>query len=88
MPRTRLLLPFWFTMKNRFSPSHGRAVKPAAMALFSLLLCAALYRVSCSVVGYFHGQNELGIILSLKIFQMSRWWAISTARTNWASSSA
>ena len=74
MLRTRLLLPFWFTIKNRFSPARGRVVKPPAMALFSLLLCAALYRVSCSVVGYFHGQNELGIILSLKIFQMS--WII------------
>ncbi len=33
-----------------------------------------LYFVSLKVVGYFHRQNELGIILSLKIFQMS--WII------------
>ena len=70
----RLLLPFWYMTKNRFSPAGGRLMKPMAMLLFSLVLCAALYLVSCKVVGYFHAQNELGIILSLKIFQMS--WII------------
>ncbi len=74
MLHTRLLLPFWYTAKNRFAPGRGHAVKPVAMVLFSSLLCIGLYQVSCTVVGYFHAQNELGIILSLKIFQMS--WII------------
>ena len=39
-----------------------------------MVLFVALYIASFKVVGYFHRQNELGIILSLKIFQMA--WVI------------
>lgn len=41
------------------------------VALFCALVCGALYLVSLKVIRYFHGQNELGIILSLKIFEMA-----------------
>jgi ABC-2 type transport system permease protein len=69
-----LLLPFWWTAKNRFLPTGRLSLKAAALLLFSLGLCVVLYLISYRVVGYFHRQNELGIILSLKIFQMS--WII------------
>ena len=39
--------------------------------IFSLTVCIVLYQIVVRVVTYFHGQNELGIILSLKIFQMA-----------------
>ncbi len=41
---------------------------------FGAVLFAALYFGSLKVISYFHSQNELGIILSLKIFQMA--WMI------------
>ena len=72
--KKNLLLPFWWTAKNRLFPRDGMGLKPLAMALFCLMLCAVLYLISCRVVGYFYSQDELGIILSLKIFQMS--WII------------
>lgn len=34
-------------------------------------LCLIIYLVTVKAVGFFHSQNELGIILSIKIFQMS-----------------
>jgi len=41
------------------------------IALLGLVICVALYLVSWKTVNYFHAQNELGIILSMKIFQMA-----------------
>jgi len=45
-----------------------------AILAFGAGLFTALYFVTLRVTGYFHSQNELGIILSLKIFQMA--WMI------------
>ena len=45
-----------------------------AILLFGLSICLGSYLVSVQVIGYFHRQSELGIILSLKIFQMA--WII------------
>ncbi|MBU0481191.1 MAG: hypothetical protein KKG47_08825 [Proteobacteria bacterium] len=69
-----LLLPFRCSFRNRFFPPGSFPFKTLAATLFSLAICAVLYLVTVKVVGYFHRQNELGIILSLKIFQMA--WII------------
>jgi len=75
--RLRLLVPFLRTMRNRFFPAGTVPVKSLAVFLFGLLVCLVLYLVSVRVVGYFHRQSELGVILSLKIFQMA--WIVMFA---------
>lgn len=75
--RLRLLLPFLCTLRNRFFPENRLSVKGLGVFLFGLLVCLALYLISVKVVGYFHRQSELGIILSLKIFQMG--WIVMFA---------
>ncbi|TFG36516.1 MAG: hypothetical protein E4H46_03375, partial [Desulfobacterales bacterium] len=75
--RLKLLTPFLRTMRNRFFPAGTVPVKSLAVILFGLLICLVLYLVSLRVVGYFHRQSELGVILSLKIFQMA--WIIMFA---------
>ncbi len=40
------------------------------LLLLGLFICMVLYTGSYKALSYFHSQNELGIILSLKIFQM------------------
>ncbi|HSH13685.1 MAG TPA: hypothetical protein VLA15_08045, partial [Desulfurivibrionaceae bacterium] len=69
-----LLYPFSRATRNRFFPRGRLPVKTLAAILVSSTLCVILYLVSVRVVGYFHRQDELGIILSLKIFQMA--WII------------
>jgi len=69
-----LFFPLTSSLLNRFFPNGRLPLRTAAIFLFGLILFVALYLVSFKVVGYFHRQNELGIILSLKIFQMA--WAI------------
>lgn len=69
-----LLYPFGCSARNRFFPAGRFPGKALFAVLFSLALCLALNQVSVLVVGYFHRQDELGIILSLKIFQMA--WII------------
>ncbi|MEW6291261.1 MAG: hypothetical protein AB1545_15570 [Thermodesulfobacteriota bacterium] len=75
--RLRLLFPFLRTMRNRFFPAGTVPLKSLAVFLFGLLICLVLYLVSLKVVGYFHRQSELGVILSLKIFQMA--WIVMFA---------
>ena len=41
------------------------------LAALGTLICAALYLLTYKSVSYFHSQSELGIILSMKIFQMA-----------------
>ncbi len=69
--RSALLKPFWWSIKNRFLPPGKVPFKTIGAALFSLAICLVIYLLSIKVIGYFHRQNELGIILSLKIFQMA-----------------
>ncbi|MBU4263895.1 MAG: hypothetical protein KKC76_18720 [Proteobacteria bacterium] len=75
--RLRLLTPFLRTMRNRFFPAGTVPMKSLAVGLFGLLICLVLYLVSFKVLGYFHRQSELGVILSLKIFQMA--WIVMFA---------
>lgn len=69
--RKVLLQPFTRSAVNRFFPRGTLPVRTLAAICLGLGLCIAIYVVCVKVVSYFHGQNELGIILSLKIFQMA-----------------
>ncbi len=73
MPGKRpvLLAPFRHGVKNRFFPGNSLPFRTLAALAIGILVCLALYRIGFRVVTYFHNQNELGIILSLKIFQMA-----------------
>ena len=70
-PRTSLLLPFGQGIRNRFFPGNSLPLRTAVALAVGLAVCLALYLTGVRVVTYFHSQNELGIILSLKIFQMA-----------------
>ncbi|MCI5222782.1 MAG: hypothetical protein D3924_08960, partial [Candidatus Electrothrix sp. AR4] len=71
-----LLQPFLRSIRNRFFRGHV-SLRSVAILGFGAALFTALYFISLRVIGYFHSQNELGIILSLKIFQMA--WMIMFA---------
>jgi ABC-2 type transport system permease protein len=47
------------------------SLRSGGILFFSITICLVLYKIGVKVVTYFHSQNELGIILSLKIFQMA-----------------
>ncbi|MCI5142864.1 MAG: hypothetical protein D3909_14280, partial [Candidatus Electrothrix sp. ATG1] len=71
-----LLQPFLHSTRNRFF--RGRLLlRTVAILAFGATLFTGLYFGSLRVITYFHSQNELGIILSLKIFQMA--WMIMFA---------
>lgn len=63
--------PFFFSAKNRFFPKNRLPLPTVGVLVFSLAVCLVLYKIVVKVVTYFHSQNELGILLSLKIFQMA-----------------
>lgn len=69
--RTRLMRPFLWMVRNRFFPSGQLPARTLLLLGFGLGVTVAIYLVTAQVVGYFHRQNELGVILSLKIFQMA-----------------
>lgn len=69
--RRNLLLPFAWTVKNRFFPGGKVSPRTAGLAFFALAVLVALYLAAAKVTGYFFRQNELGVILCLKIFQMA-----------------
>ena len=66
----RLYLPFFRTAQNRFFATRAR-FKIVILCLLGTLICAALYLLTFKSVSYFHSQSELGVILSMKIFQMT-----------------
>lgn len=75
MPAVSVLLrPFLLSSRHRFFPNGRLSLKTVALLLFGCLVTLGLYLLTAKVTGYFHRQNELGIILSLKIFQMA--WII------------
>jgi len=61
----------YLTAKNRFFPSGKISQKSIGIVLFCIGLCYAIFNITLRVVTYFHMQDELGIILSLKVFQMA-----------------
>ena len=66
-----LLWPMFLTAKNRFFPSGKISQKSIGIVLFCIGLCYAIFNITLRVVTYFHMQDELGIILSLKVYQMA-----------------
>jgi ABC-2 type transport system permease protein len=75
MPITlSLLKPFFLTLKNRVLPGGRPSFRTTALFLFALTVIVVLYLLAVKITAYFHSQNELGVILSLKIFQMA--WII------------
>ncbi len=72
--RNSLLQPLFLSFRNRLFPRGRLSSKTFLILCFGAALFFALYLVSLKAITYFHSQNELGIILSLKIFQMA--WAI------------
>lgn len=71
MSRRTLMLPFWWSAKNRFFPGGRLPARSLFILGFGIVVEIVLYLITLRVVGYFHRQDELGIILSLKIFQMA-----------------
>ena len=69
--RKTLLLPFLLSAKNRYFPKNKLPFRALGVLAFSLILCLVLYHIGVRVITYFHSQSELGIILSLKLFQMA-----------------
>ena len=69
-----LLMPFRLGLANRFWRTHGTRWRTTGILFFGCAVAVAIYLVSVRVVAYFYAQNELGIILSLKIFEMA--WMI------------
>ena len=67
----RLFYPFLRINRNRLLKGGRLNLKLTLLGLLGLLICVVLYLVTWKTVGYFHSQNELGIILSMKIFQMA-----------------
>lgn len=67
-------MPFRHGLVNRFLVDRRAKLRTAGLVLFGCGIAAVIYWTSVRVIGYFHSQNELGIILSLKIFEMA--WMI------------
>jgi len=66
-----LLMPMFLSAKNHLFSSRAGTLKIIGALFFCLTICIIIYYATLSVLNYFHAQDELGIILSLKIFQMS-----------------
>ena len=71
---TPLLKPFLLGLRHNFMPGGRLPAKTLAIMVVAALIFAALFLASVKTVSYFHSQNELGVILSLKIFEMA--WVI------------
>ena len=69
--QTALLLPMILAAKNKLFPSGTISKKMIGVIIFCIGLCYAIFNITLHVVTYFHQQDELGIILSLKVFQMA-----------------
>lgn len=69
--RSTLLKPFRCSLRHRFLPDNTVPLRTVVALVLAVIVTIALYKISFRVLSYFHSQNELGIILSLKIFQMA-----------------
>lgn len=67
----RLFRPWLHVTANRFCPGGRPSGRTLAIVLLGMGVCTVIYFGTLRVLGYFHGQDELGIILSLKILQMA-----------------
>lgn len=66
----RLFTPWLQIAVNRFFPRKRADFRSVLIVLLGAAVCLTIYLGTYKVLNYFHGQNELGVILSLKIFQM------------------
>ena len=66
----RLLTPWKHTVSNRFFVNRRTILRTLVIISLGLTVCLIIYIGSYKILSYFHAQDELGIILSLKIFQM------------------
>ena len=66
----RLFLPFIRTNRNRLLASRS-PLRNLLLGLLGIGICIALYLITWRSISYFQSQSELGIILSMKIFQMA-----------------
>ncbi len=66
----RLFQPTTRSTKNRLFPGGRISTRLVTIFLLGSALGLIIFWATVKSVGYFHSQNELGIILSLKIFQM------------------
>ena len=69
--RKTLLLPMFLSAKNSFFPTGIIPYRTFGVVIFCFLLSILIFKGSYSLINYLHSQDELGIILSLKIFQMA-----------------
>jgi ABC-2 type transport system permease protein len=67
-------MPFRQGVANRFLKNKRSRWRTTGVILFGCIVVVAIYLVSVRVITYFHAQNDLGVILSLKIFEMA--WMI------------
>ena len=65
-----LFQPTLLSLKNRLFPGKRANARSVGIILLGIGLCVVIFMVTVRAVAYFHSQNELGIILSMKIFQM------------------
>jgi ABC-2 type transport system permease protein len=68
---TRLFQPWFLGNMNRFFPGKKIGLRSLLIAGLGAIVVGIIYLATLRVLTYFHSQNELGIILSLKIFQMA-----------------
>ncbi len=70
-----LFQPTFKSIKNRLFLGGRIGTRTLSLVLLGGGICLIIFWATLKAVGYFHSQNELGIILSLKIFQMG-WMTI------------
>ncbi len=66
----RLFQPTTRSLFNRLFASNKISGRTVFMGMFAIALCFIIYWGTTKGIATFHSQNELGIILSLKLFQM------------------
>lgn len=71
----RLFQPALKSIKHRLFPDSRISTRVLSIFLLAAGLCLVIFLATAKAVDYFHRQDELGIILSLKIFQMG-WMTI------------
>ena len=67
----RLFRPWLLGNLNRFFPGKKVGLRAILILVLGFAVCIIIYLGTLRVLTYFHSQNELGVILSLKIFQMA-----------------
>lgn len=67
----RLFYSYRRAWMHRLFTGKTPRLKTTVITLLGFAICTVLYLVTWRTVSYFHAQSELGVILSMKIFQMA-----------------